>query len=253
MIFQKKLTVSGVIALRRSVIWTAIILTAICFISVAACAQHCAPGAFLATNVNSVDDLVRQVTGNQVVAKRYSNYFDMTPDSISEYFRSNVKITKLQKPMKAKVHFIGKKTGRIYSKTKVLPAGTKVFTSLDGTPFMDQKCGNPFGHIRVPAKPVERVKPTEEKIIPPPKVEAFVPPPVAAEPPVEVAMLPLVAPAISAPPLPKASMPLGAAAPALLALGAVRHSSPPIPEPGTIIAAFSILVPAGILFRRRSN
>jgi len=151
----------------------------------------------------SVDDLARQVSGNKVVAKRYSNYFNMTPTAFPSIFAPMSRSPSCKKPMKANVHFIGKKTGRIYSKDQGFARGTKVFRlvgweSFDGPEMRQSLRADSYSRQARGAREADGGEDNSSA-----EGRGFRPPPVAAPAPVEVAMLPLVAPAIAAPPLRK--------------------------------------------------
>jgi len=154
------------VALRSTVVF-AIILTVFCCGGSFAVGPSCAPGAFLATKAQSVDALAQQVVNNRTVAQRYSKFYQLTPREIAGYLRSNAKVTTLRKPLKTTVYYIGRKTGKIYSRTRVLRPGTRVFALRDGTPLMDVKCGNPFRKITIPPvrkPPVEKEKSVTQEI-----------------------------------------------------------------------------------------
>lgn len=240
-------------------ILVSIALVGLCGLTSCAKGQFCAPGSFLAAKVDSVDALVKQVTSNPSVAKRYANHYGVSPDKVAAYFRANLKVVTLQKPLKTTVYFVGQKSGKIRSKTKIIPAGSKIFVGPNNTPLVDMKCGNPLHRNFVPPPPapiktsekphVEEYRPTQEAFVPPAPPVQHVPPAVHQEaPPVapHVSPLPVVAPAL----------PLAAklAAPALLAVGSVHKSGgSAVPEPGAVLAALSILIPAGVIFRRRKS
>ncbi len=101
------------------------------------------PGSFVRYAANSVEELVRQVSQDSVVAKRYSEHFDVSKDYLVQYFRNNLQVTKLTKPEKFKMHFVSK-TGTILCRNCWLPAGHKVFATTSGEPVLDIGCGNPI-------------------------------------------------------------------------------------------------------------
>ncbi|MGQ9455667.1 MAG: hypothetical protein ACUVRS_04100 [Armatimonadota bacterium] len=101
------------------------------------------PGSFVRYSAETVSQLVDQILTNNVVGKRYSKMFKMQPQQLAKYFRDNLQVTKLSKPLKVKMHFISK-TGKILVRNCWLPAGKKVFATRDGTPVLDIGCGNPL-------------------------------------------------------------------------------------------------------------
>jgi hypothetical protein len=239
----------------------AVLALVLCMPSVAEQRRPARPGSFVRYSVHSVDDLVRQVTQNPTVAKRYSRHFGVSPEKLAGYFKENLKVITLSAPVKVRTYFISK-NGRILSKLRVLPAGRQVYATLGGKILIETDCGNPISK----KLPVEtKVLGTTETVPPlPVEEEVVVPPPLAAGPEVveavEDATMRNVATAVE--PVMAASAPsflqvAEAVVPALAGLHYVqtRKSTPEIPEPSSILSlamACSGLAGAHVV-RRRSG
>lgn len=231
-------------------------------------ARHCAPGAFLATRVDSVGGLVSEVSSNPVVAQRYARHFGVSRDKLVEYLKSNVKIVVLKEPMKINTYYM-MPSGRVVSKQRLFPAGASMFVTKAGQPIIDVRCGNPV-IARLPRQPKA---PVVAKVVAPPVSEpetrvAAAPPQVLPPPPASVVApaAPITAPVapvavqpvrVALAPAPISSLPAAVrlAAPLLLGAVAVHHSSSPpiVPEPGTMLGACAILAPVVFVFRRRRS
>jgi hypothetical protein len=228
-------------------------------------------GAFLNQKVDSVSDLVKQVSSDPAVAERYAKHFGTTPSQIKSYFASNLKAVTLKKPMKVTVYFINP-SGKTYTVKRLLPAGTRVFATKDGQPLLEWRCGNPVTRSLVTAAeppksttptPVVSVTPTvpETPVTQVAGVEqtatlAELPPPAASIPPAELiveqapvveAVPTIVAPVDIAPSVPIAGLGLLL----LPALAVASHDSNPpvIPEPGTLLA-MGMFITAAFAARR---
>ncbi len=227
-------------------------------------------GAFLDQKVDSVSALVKQISSNPSVAARYAKHFGTTPEHIKSYFENNLRVVTLKKPIKTTVYFISP-SGKPYTTKRLLPAGTRVFATKDGQPFLDLRCGNPLTKaITISATPPKSTVPepvvsvtptvTEQPVVQVAGVEqsatlAELPPPVASIPPAEIIVeqapvaeaVPTVLPVEAiAPQIPVAGLGLLL----LPALAVASHdSNPPIPEPGTLLA-MSMFITAAVAARR---
>lgn len=135
-------------------------IAVICILLVAQCGSFASqrkpprPGSFVRYSAETVEQLVNQILTDKVVGKRYFMMFKMKPEQLASYFRDNLQVTKLSKPLKVRMHFISK-TGKILVRNCWLSAGKKVFATRDGTPVLDIGCGNPL---------VERLPVVETKV-----------------------------------------------------------------------------------------
>ena len=234
----------------------AVVALTVC-ISTTAFAKQVRPGAFLADKADSVEALARQVSSNPSVAARFSKHFHMTGEALSIYFKNNLRLTTLKSPLKISNYYISK-NDRIVRKERTLPAGSRVFTTLDGKPVLDASCGNPLVAIL----------PTVKVMATPPNPMAAIETPVVqvAGIPMEVGQIPaVIPPAADALPIPIAAGPsptiipvteaasapsimampglpsIGWVVPALLGAVSVQSSSrsSAVPEPASLIVLAS--------------
>ncbi len=251
------------VALRFSLIVLALLIVAV--------AAHSAPArtkasasAFLDYRADSVGQLVNDLKANPKVADRLAKHFGMSRDIMITYFSENLVLTTVQTPRKMTTWYVSK-SGRVYSKERLLSKGARVFSTRDGDMVLDWRCGNPLTRV-LPAQmeskvPVTKVTPAEPavKVAPAPPEELIViPPPVSAVPP--LVFTPVADAAVTsaiqiAPAAPSFLSPgLIAAVPALF--GAVhvnktKPSPPVVPEP-TSLAALAMGV-SGLAFGYRNR
>jgi hypothetical protein len=241
----------------------AVLALVLCMPSVAEQRRPARPGSFVRYSVQSVDDLVRQISENPTVAKRYSGHFGLSPEKLASYFKDNLKVITLTAPVKVKTYFVSK-SGKILSKTRVLPAGRRVFATSGGEMLIETDCGNPLSKKLPPKTKVLGTTETVPSL--PVEEEVVVPPPVEAGPEVlesvEDASMRNVAAAVE--PVMAESAPsflqvAEAVVPALAGLHYVQShkSTPPeIPEPSSIMSlamACTGLAGARIVRRRRGR
>lgn len=239
-------------------------LIIVAMISMVVCAADCEAaarsrsGAFITGRADSVAGLVKQISTSPIIGERYARHFGVSQDKLVQYLTTNVKIVSLDKPMKSTTYYLTP-SGRVVAKFRTFPKGSKMFVTSDGRALLDASCGNPLVKFLPKLPPRATPEPTSQ-ITPVTKVEAALPqelppplPPVAI-PPVEAPVAPAViqpvttavaVPAVSISPVAKAAAPL------LLGVVALHDSNSVVPEPGTILAACSILAPVVIVFRRR--
>ena len=231
----------------------------VCMSEGAMARRQAAPGSFLVSRVNNVDALVKQIAANPLVAKRYAQHFGIPAADLIPYLKSNVKIVTLTKPLKTTSYYI-KSGGGVTSKKRLYPAGTTMFATLSGKPIMDVRCGNPVtkalplpAHAAIPETPV---KPPTIKVEGVP-AEVVIPPATASLPvtvPMQSAIEPVTTAVSAAPVTVSPFLQTTARSIAPVLLGAVVASSSvpqPVPEPGAVLAACSVLVPAAFVFRRK--
>ena len=120
----------------------------------AATSKRPRPGSFVRYAVESVQQLVDHVSVDDVVAKRYSKFFKVPEEQLICYLRNNLKVIPLPRPIKVKMHFVGK-NGAILSRNCWLPSGHKVFATAGDIPVLDIGCGNPL---------TEKLPPIESKV-----------------------------------------------------------------------------------------
>lgn len=243
-------------------------------------AQGTGPGSFLKHKADSVTALISEISANPSTTARYARHFGISADEVRKYFKENLKLVTLSKPVSKTVYFINKK-GSVSSSKRSLAAGTKVFATKNGELVLLWRCGNPLSRS-LPAKPV-MTKGTPK--VTAPVVEtttAIVAPTVAETPTVQVASAnpiemgqipppassilpvieeaqasvvtsiePAVAPVVAMPPLMNAGKALPLLIPLLLGGGSNSPHSEPVPEPSSIIVLCSTLATAGLAWRRQ--
>lgn len=183
------------------------------------------------------------------MALRYSKHFGMSPEELVNYVKTSTNVKNLTHSHRYVVYYIGK-NGKITSRARLIKAGTRVLIDWKGAPLMDLRCGNPFTK-ELPKRPTVAQKPT-----PPPVQQPVASPPVAQvepAPPEPAPVIPIetkvldVPPAELPPPIPPQVITETKATsfilPALVGAGAIgalsgggKDSSPPVPEPASILA-----------------
>ncbi len=101
------------------------------------------PGSFLHYRAVTVKELSTQVNANNKLKARYAAHFGKSPEDVADYFSDELELKSLDKPVRVTSYYIGK-NGRVYHKTKMLPAGSLVFANSDGKPVIAWSCGNPL-------------------------------------------------------------------------------------------------------------
>ncbi|MDH7601279.1 MAG: hypothetical protein QHI38_03940 [Armatimonadota bacterium] len=127
-----------------SKIWLTMVLTlAVAASSSASARKPPRPGSFVKYAADTVEELVKQVSQEKVVGRRYSQFFKVSQEHVIQYFRENLQVIKLAKPVKVRMHFVSK-TGAILCRNCWLSANHKVFANRSGEPVLDIGCGNPI-------------------------------------------------------------------------------------------------------------
>lgn len=259
---------------RAFVLIVAFAIAVAVFATGASAASRAAPGAFILEKVDSVQALVKQISSNKNVAALYVKHYGMSEGKIVSYFEENLRLTTLKAPLKVTAYYVTK-SGKIQSKPKLLPVGTKVFSTPSGEPVLEWRCGNPISkYLPHVAKPTPPKPPVDTTLVPVVEEPATL---VASNPPIEIGVLPdamissvqpapvlippaaaiepvaevIAAPSIIAPPNLTA---IKVIVPALLGAVAVRSKSdtPEVPEPMSILTLAAGA--SGVLFQyRRRN
>jgi hypothetical protein len=234
-----------------------VVLAILCLpIIVDAAGTKLPPGSFLTKPASNPVELSDLVGKDKTVAVRYAKHYGMTPAALAAYFRTNFKVSKLQKPGSYTVYY-ATKSNRIIEKKKWLRAGTVIYVDPYGGPAMIANCGNPLGKslprpvakVKPEVKPVVKApEPVAESISVEPLVEATEPVPpepiqvaVLAEPAIEIMPLPTVVSSIT----PAVSSSSKSFIPGLLGVGAVgaavsggggsSHKIVVVPEPSSML------------------
>lgn len=120
------------------------------------------PASFLNYHVASVSELSQEVALDPLVRARLARHFHRTEPDMTAYIRENLTLTRLPKAGVYRVACVTP-SGREYSITERLAAGTPVFASTrTGKPILKLACGNPLVSSLPPAppkpKPVAKVR-----------------------------------------------------------------------------------------------
>ncbi len=237
-------------------------------------AEKTPPGSFLVYRASSTSQLIDQVKNNPTVAKRYARHFGKSQSELAGYFEKNLEVLTLDRPYKVKSYYIGR-SGKVYTKTKLLPKGSVVFATPNDGPVLSWSCGNPLTSAlaKNADKPVTKTKGSTEQIPPETKTLPIAPETIAAAavtaPPgfvTEIApalAVPQTLGAIAFPPIAVPPL-LSASNPAfLLPLLGVPFLAPTpepdpdpdpdpvVPEAGSTLLALSAVAPLGIAAARR--
>ena len=102
-------------------------------------------GAFLKYPVSTVEQLSQQVIDDAIVATRYAKHYATPRNAVVDYFQRNLRIARLTKDYETTVYHISERTN-IVSGKKVLPKGSYVFVTINGTPMLEGSTGNPLGN-----------------------------------------------------------------------------------------------------------
>lgn len=167
------------------------------------------PGSFLKYRATTVSELTSQVSKDASAKSRYAQHFGVSADKVTAYFNENLKLVTLKSPLKVQTWYVNK-DGKQVCRTKLLPKGTLVFASKEGTPLLAWSCGNPL-RASLPRNTIAKGKAKEpvtaiagmtEEVGNPGSQEAALLPP-AAEPQTMVLANPIetvAATAVTAPP-----------------------------------------------------
>lgn len=125
-----------------------IVLVAIVLVIAAVATAHSAKmptSAFLKSPVTTVDQLSQQVIDDAIVAARYAKHYATPRNAVVDYFQHNLRTARLTKDYETTVYCITERTN-IVSEKKVLPEGSYVFVTINGTPMLEGGTGNPLGN-----------------------------------------------------------------------------------------------------------
>ena len=151
--------------------------------------QAVPPQSFLATRVQTVNQMIAQIQANPAVRARYCKLFHVSSAQLVPYMRKNV-VESYVPATKTYSVWCANKQGHLYTVNQKFQAGTRVFALRNGTPVMKWACGNPLVSAlpmppaapntiaKAPTVPFERVAPMTEtiasEITPPAPVESVV-------------------------------------------------------------------------------
>lgn len=117
------------------------------------------PASFLNYHVSTVGELSQQVALDPLVRARLARHFHRTEPDMAAYVRENLTLTRLPKAGVYRVACVTP-SGREYSITERLAAGTPVFASTrTGKPILKLACGNPLVSSLPPVPPKPKAKP----------------------------------------------------------------------------------------------
>lgn len=211
--------------------------------------------AFLNKPAVTTRALLAQIKTDKAVADRYCRHFAMNRADVLAYL-SQMMPTRTRQDALYTIYSVPE-DGRLKAHTKIVRAGTPIFADITGKPALIMKCGNPLTKgPRQPESPNEAVADLvdEEKITLRDAAQdefASIPELVAEDTPLEPAVGELPAeettPTVTQGGSPNQILPSGGN-PFNLALGSIGMgavilgsslgggSSPPVPEPATIVA-----------------
>lgn len=118
------------------------------------------PGSFLKYRATTVAELTSQVSKDATIKSLYAKHFGVSASQVTAYFNENLKLVTLKSPRKVQTWYVDK-DGKQVSRAKLLPKGTLVFASKEGTPMLAWSCGNP---LRASLPPKMIAKATKEPI-----------------------------------------------------------------------------------------
>lgn len=118
-------------------------ITIVILVSSAAFAARTPKGSFLNSAVTDVQQLAQQVIDDAIVAARYAKHYQTPRNSVVDFFQNNLKVGRLKADYKATVYTITEGTNTMAAE-KTLPAGSYVFITQDGRPFIEASTGNPL-------------------------------------------------------------------------------------------------------------
>ncbi|MEN6520758.1 MAG: hypothetical protein ABFD46_06350 [Armatimonadota bacterium] len=128
--------------MRKIIVIASIMIVALAAVS--AQGAKTAKRSFLVSSVTTVDQLAQQIIDDANVAARYAKHYRMSRNAVVDYFQKNLRIGRLTKDYETTVYCIRDKTDITIEK-RTLPAGSYVFVSMDGTPVLEGRTGNPLG------------------------------------------------------------------------------------------------------------
>lgn len=208
-------------------------------------------GSFLRYSASSPYELSSAVRNDRVVASRYERHYHMSAKKIAEYFKSNLVAGTLKHDGTYCMYFMD--GNKIVTHRVHLKVGERVFFAQNGAPVIDVRCGNPISNVLpgcpATSSPVSGAKAErEESIIPVTQEPAFTEVAEVFAPQyekIEVAGIQQVSdltavPATAVENLSSSSFNLVGVASGLASLGALsivtsKHSSPPVPEPSSLL------------------
>lgn len=203
--------------------------------------------SFLEYRADTVEALARQAETNPRVRARYARQFGIPASRVAQYIRQNLVVSYLPKSGTYRVYYVTP-GGRIYSRQRNLPRGTRVLTLRNGEPVMRWICGNAMVPslprvspiVQRPVVPVPVVMSTPAETVPmvtraisvPSEVTQVTVLPFVGAPPPAIAPVPAPVPVAAAPvPVPTAPIPIPAAIIPIAAGGIIPIGPPVTPVP----------------------
>lgn len=122
------------------------LLLALCaFVALAssAFAEKAPVGSFVNDGVSTISDLLAQLKDPKV-AERYEAVYNIPASELASKL-NDFKLITLKSPIETPVYYVDK-SGKIVSKTQILPQGTAVFADKNGNPSICWWTGNPMGN-----------------------------------------------------------------------------------------------------------
>jgi hypothetical protein len=215
------------------------------------------PNAFLNRKADTIDQLVREVRTDPVVADRYERHFGKQKDELIEYF-GTLHLARLNEEGTYMIYSVDD-SGVIKARPQRLKAGSRVFADASGTPVLKASCGNAMvtgsnAQTAVITPSVGSATETMRNVaVTSPESMSSITAPVALTPASPVALTPTMPGQIST-----GSSNQGLALPAALAAigGAAAFlggggGSAPVPEPASILVIAGALV--ALKYRRKSK
>jgi hypothetical protein len=105
-------------------------------------AEKAPVGSFAVNGVSTISDLINELK-DPTVAARYEAVYNIPASQLVSQFK-DYKLTTLKSPIETSVYYIDR-SGKIASKTQILPQGTAVFADKNGNPAISWWTGNPLG------------------------------------------------------------------------------------------------------------
>ncbi|MCE5198306.1 MAG: DUF6777 domain-containing protein [Armatimonadota bacterium] len=144
------------------------VLAATVLISGAVTASERTPaGSFLKYRATTVNQLANQVSNDSSVRAMYARHFQTTQNDVLTTIKDDLKLVTLKSPLRVQTWYVTS-SGRMARKTKVLPKGSYVFATNDGTPLLAWSCGNPL-RASIPARMAKKTAAFSDTVATQPK------------------------------------------------------------------------------------